>query len=179
MVAPIEKGLITYVQNQLSINVWDGEIPRQDGTGADIDPEALPTDWPAVTVELPENGLQRKWSFEGPYSDEGTISILVFGAAGNVTEGRAQTRKAVCNIEVLLAREDNWINILTGVADELGNAVYYVIDLLLDRWTVVQQPGPSGALRTKTGEIIYRGEMWYEVKIHGEVQVRQPGHVLQ
>ncbi len=174
MPANIIGGLISYVQEQLKVNIWDGEVPRQDQFGNDIDPDALPQNWPAITSELPEGGIDREWTFEDFYNEgQGNyISILVFGASGTAIEGRYQVMQTLDLIEKLLANERNWANII--LTDTLNNPNYYVISCILKRWTCVQQRGGTGTMRTKTGELIYRGELWYEMVIRGAIQTRDP-----
>lgn len=174
MAANILGGLISYVQTQLQVNVWDGEVPRQDQFGNDIDPDGLPENWPAMTVEMPDGGVDREWTFEDFYHEgQGNlISILIFGASGTATEGRYQVQQKIDLVEQLLALETNWASIV--LTDTLNNPNYKVIKCELRKWTNVQQRSGAGTMRTKTGELIYRGEMWYELVIRGAIQTRQP-----
>lgn len=158
---PIVEGLITYLQDQLDANVWDGEVPRYDPQGRAINPTSGVTDptvWPVVRCLLTEAGLTRNPNFESPYDDEGPIRIEVYGTS------RAQVQTMLNSIEALLAKESNLREIDLGGYSQNPN---YVISMILKSWTNTQEEG----VRTSTGLLLYRGEISYTANVHGSLDV--------
>lgn len=163
MPAPIVEGLMTYINSELGVAVWDGEVMRQapaDGGNVVSDATATSATWPVVRVRMTDQGLATEWSTEDSYSDVGPICIDVYGAT------RKQVQDVIDQVEALLANATNWPNI--AMSDSLGNSAYFVYDLRRTWWTCVQDEG----VRTKFSNLSYRGEMVYGVGVHGEVKTR-------
>lgn len=153
-------GLINFLASapELGANVWDGEIPRYDTTGAPINPSSGPQQWPVVKLYMEEGGFQRVWTTEDPYDDEGTIIVKVYATS------RAQAEQVAGNVEAIFAQATNWLpsNIPLGGPLENPN---YIIQLLLDRWYSGQEEGK----RTGKSELIYRVDMYYTCYLHGAI----------
>ncbi len=158
MPARIIKGLITYITAQTGFTCWDGEVPRYSTQDVAINPEALttPVTWPIVKVFMNEGGFGREWTFEDPYSDEGQILIQVWGTS------RDSVEDVLDALELLLASATNWKAIPLGGDVTNPN---YVISMLLLSWYSGQEEGT----RTATGELLYRGDLHYQCRIHGAV----------
>lgn len=146
MAADIVGGLHTFLSDQLSIEVWDGEIPRKDTDDVAIDPTTLPVYQAAMT----EAGMQRSYTTESVYADEGEIIIRVFGKTRLVTH----TNTAL--IDELLNDSANWDQIVVGTT----NRIYHC---LVDSWTVVQMEG----IRLRDGSLLYKGELRVNLGVEG------------
>jgi hypothetical protein len=146
--------LITRIEDQLDITVWDGEIPRQDVNGSTI---TLDPDTVVYSVEMEEVGLTRTWTTEDPYDDAGPITVYVFSTS------RTAVMTALTDIEELLAKDWDQIDLQQGT-----NNGAYVIGLLLSSWTCVQEKG----IRTRQNNMVYRGVLRYEADIHGAISTR-------
>lgn len=182
MPAPVVSWFIGYIQTQLQIEVWDGEVPRQDEQGRNIRPTdagepayAIPNDWPAFTVEMTESGMDRTHTFVDPYGDEGPLVITIW----DVTRAGCET--TLDRVDTLLSNCDNWPNIapVGAQAQGLPNNPYYVYSCLLLRWTCVQEKDANGQARVvvKTDpsgaqnfELLYRGTMQWQIGVHGAVR---------
>lgn len=167
MPASIVNGIITYLTQQLNTTCWDGEIPRQDVSGNPIFPNApvtSPIDWPVVKVYMQEGGFSREWTFEDPYTDKGEILIQVWGTSRQQLEGSLTNPETglLNQIEALFAQASNWPQIPLGGPS--ANP-YYVIHMLLTRWYSGQEEGQ----RTADSSLLYRGDLHYEVMIHGAI----------
>jgi len=167
MPAPIISGLVNFLSDSLGVSIWEGELPRQDPSGVNVNPEAPVAEWPAIDVEMEESGLERNWTFEDGYGDEGPMVIVVYGTT------RQQVEPILTKVEVLLADPASW----EAIGDSLLAAsiptgptglTYFVYKLLLLSWTCVQEK----EVRTQLSKLLYRGEMIYEVGIHGAVSTR-------
>ncbi len=165
----IVKDLLTYVQTNLvvgsPVEIWDGEVPRQDVNGVAIVPQtvASPSVWPVMKGFMQEGGFSREWTFGDAYTDEGEILIQIWGASGSsASQGRQQVETVMNQVEVLLAQLSNWPAISSG-----GPPVhrYYVVQALLVRW----YSGMLEGERTYDNEFIYVGNMYYLVTLSGAV----------
>jgi hypothetical protein len=156
MPADIVGGMITYVTQQLGVTVWDGELPRYDTTGNPINQNAGLPDWPVIKIYMKEGGFTREWTTEDPYTDAGEILLQVWSTT------RASVQTLLNSLEGLLAQASKWPFLVTG--GPMDNP-YYVISCLLQRWYVGQEEG----VRTSGSELLYRGELHYEVLIHGAI----------
>ena len=156
MPAPIIEGIGTFLQAQLNVNWTDGEVPRYDVSGNPINQFAgstSPVDWPITRILMNESGFTRTSTFFDPYDDEGNGFLLqIYGTS------RGQTEPLADRIELLFAPASNWPLITLG-------GVYYVISMNLFNWTSVQVEGE----RTSQGELLYRYDMHYALRIHGAV----------
>ena len=156
MTAPIVKGVIDFVSSQANITVWDGEIPRYDTAGNAINPEATssPTIWPVFDVSMSDAGFRRTWTMADPYDDQGEILLQIWGTT------RAQVESAKNTVEALLVNAENWQQIQLG-----GPAInpFYVIQMLLSSWCIVQEQG----LRSGLSKLLYRCDMHLDTMIHG------------
>ncbi len=159
MPAPVIKGLIDYISQELDVVCWDGEIPRYSTTGTPINPDAVtsPTTWPVVKVYMQEGGFVRTWNMgSDPYSDDGEILIQVWGT------GRQQVQTMIDRIETLMVQATNWGNVI--LAGDHSNP-QYLIQFLLTRWYIGQEEGE----RTARSEFLYRGELYWDCMIHGAI----------
>jgi hypothetical protein len=168
MPVPIVTGLINFITDRLNVTCWDGEVPRYDPAGTPITPAAAgtsPSDWPVVKVYMEEAGFTRDWTFEDPYTDRGDVTIKCWGTSREQLEApiTATSPGGVLNrIEALLAKVTNWPLIaLGGPADN----PYFVVQLELRRWYCGQEEG----VRTADSELLYRGDLYYDVILHGAV----------
>jgi len=159
MPAPVITGFVNFLTSQIpNITVWDGEIPRYDTSGNPLNPEAvtIPPIWPAIKLIMVEPGFQRTWTTEDPYDDRGEILIQVYATS------RASLDPVMNQIEALLAQASNWS--LINLGGPLVNP-FYVIQALLIRWWSGQEEG----VRTGKSQLLYRGELHYDVMIHGVI----------
>lgn len=163
MPAPIIAGLVDFIGDSLGANVWDGEIPRSDPQGRPIYPDAENT-WPVIKVTMPQSGFNREWTQLDPYTDEGTVTIEVWGTSRLQLETPPSGSPVgmLNEIEELLALETNWQLINMGGPNENP---FYVISMLLSSWSSVQEDQK----RTATGALLYKGTLNYQVRIHGAV----------
>lgn len=159
MPAPIITGLINLMVSKLSITVFDGEIPRDNTDSSAINPSATSgviPNWPVVRVTMPDDGFEREWTTEDPYTDTGIILIQVWGTS------RTQTEVLLNSIEALFAQASKWAEV------SLGGPVtnpYYIIQMLLQKWYSGQEEG----VRTSASQLLYRCDLYYYVQIHGAV----------
>lgn len=166
MPAPVIAAFTQYLSSSLNCSVWDGEVPRYDAHGVAINPNtvSVPSSWPVMFVEMPESGFNREWNTEDPYEDWGILLLRIYATTRQALED--PSIGLVTRTEQLLASVTNWragLNpLLTG--GPVTNP-YGVIDCLLRRWTVVQEK----TVRTNLSQLLYRGDMWYEVGVHGAV----------
>jgi hypothetical protein len=168
--APVVAGLIGYLQAQLGVQCFDGEIQRYDLQGRPINPVAgqttTPRSWPAVAVKMTEAGFQRNPTFEDPYDDQGELLVECWGTRRDQLETPPvldPTDYAIMDrVEQLLSAASNWPNIILGGP---SSNPYYVVGCLLLRWSSVQQEN----IRTAQGQMLYKGELWWQVDVHGAV----------
>ena len=169
MPAPIIGGIGSFIQQQLNVTWWDGEVPRYDVNGVAINPDATgtnPPDWPVVQVDMPESGFDRNPTFEDPYDDEGTINITIYGIT------RLQTETTMCNIEELFYRASNWPLMslpLTSPNSQNANNPYYVIKMLLRSWYSINDKYVRLMSNNSPSALCYRAGLAYDVDIHGAI----------
>jgi hypothetical protein len=154
MPADIISGVITFLQQQIPFRVWDGEVPRQDEQGVEIDLDAGPV-W-KLTM-LPE-GLGMDWNMEDTFKEDGPLLLEVFAAS------RAAAQAQLASVFPLLADSKNWQDLLP----QLNPPSYVVRQMILERWTVVHIEGA----RTRSNQLIYHGQMHYQVGVNGSVPTR-------
>lgn len=158
MPAPVIDGLITFMQTQLAINVWDGETPRFDTSGNPISPSTVvtPPVWPVVNCKMTEGGLTRSWTFLDPYHDLGEMMIQIWAIK------RVDVQTQMGTIEALWASVTNWRDVVMA-----GNSAnpFYVIQMLLERWTIIEEEN----VRMGQSQLLYRGDMHYKCQIHGAI----------
>ncbi len=164
MPAPVIKGFLDYLSApaQLDVPIWDGEIPRFNTDG---DPITIPGSFPAMNVEMTEQGLTREgssgegrgWTFNTAYSDDGILVIHIMDTT------RAAVQNLLNEIEILLCDPNNWPLILLpgGPTDN----PFYVIECIWHTWTNRMMEG----LRTQNSDYIYLGQVFVRVSIHGAV----------
>lgn len=153
MPGPIISSFIGHISQELEITIWDGEVPRQNAEGVNIIPENFAEAvFPIVKCSMPQSGFNTEFTFEDPYTDEGPLFIEVWGTT------RASVEGLVEDIFELLSK--NW--------NQIMDEPYEVYKCLLGRWGVWQEEGA----RTKNSELIYRGELHYDIGVHGVVQTR-------
>lgn len=151
MLPDYAKGFITFVQNELDIKVWDGEIPRQDTDGTEIDPASFP----AFSGDMTEDGVRRNYTFEDCWEEEGIFRFYLFHTS------RESLLPTMEELEELLIREGNWgdINLGTGMG---------LIGCLLDSWSLTRVEG----IRLRNNEYLYQGIMNFETKTNGATVTR-------
>ncbi len=152
MPADVLGSLITFIEQQLTIDCWDGEIPRQDTSGNEI---TLPASKPIFKVVMTEQGLERDWTLEDAYSDSGEMTIYLWATT------RAMIQLWLGNLETLLAQSTNWPLIITAQP-------YNVIQVLITRWTNLMLEN----VRAKGSQYIYEGRLSFIMMVHGEVSTR-------
>lgn len=158
MPAHIIDGVITFLATELEdMAVWDGEVPRYSTDQTPIAPSSTNNlVWPVVKVYMREGGFRRNPTTEDPYDDEGDLLVQVWGIT------RQQEEAVLDSIEAIFAQASNWPLIsLGGPADN----PYYVISMLLTSW----YSGQEEEARTGMSQLLYRGELHYETRIHGAI----------
>lgn len=166
---PIIDGLISYLAPVLNCSIWDGETPRTDATGQPIGPGStqVPTAWPVVQLEIVEPGFKRTWTMADPYKDRGYVSIKLWSTT------RAQTEAMMRTIVQQLASVTNWNSVVIPNEADPSN-LNYAIQILLDTWWSGQEKGVrvlniTGPQNTGKSELLYRGDMLFDIMIHGAV----------
>ena len=159
MSAPILKGLISYLASELEVTVWDGEIPRYATTGSAINQSATetPSLWPAIRATMQE-GFQREYTTENAYLDTGTVTVQIWSTT------RTSVDSSMSSIETLLGTYMAWSSISTLLGGPTTDP-FYIVDLLLDNWSVVQEE----ELRVNLSSLLYRCDMRYRVRMHGSL----------
>ncbi len=163
MPAPIIDSLITYLAGKANASIWDGEVPRYDTSGNPINPDSdtSPSDWPVIKLYMTGVGFTRNYTFETAYTDTAPESIVIkiWGTSREQEEGVLDTVEAIFDT---LATNDTWSEIPLP-------APYYVIQMLLARWTSTQEEG----VRTDQSQLLYRGELHYYIQIHGNAATQE------
>lgn len=164
MPAPIVGALCLFIGEELSVSVWDGEIPRTDNSGNPINPDStvVPSNWPVVKLWMVEPGFDRDWNVgTDPYSDAGQVLVQMWATS------KVQTQALMDSIESLLASEANW----RAASDNLGGPAEnpsYFIKIMLKRFWLGDEKGQ----RTSKSELLYRGDMLYDIFVHGAVSTQ-------
>jgi hypothetical protein len=148
--APVISGFVTYIGNATGMNVWEGEVPRQDQLGNAV---VLPI----FDVEMTEAGLTPEWSFEGAYCDRGPLFITIWDTTRQSVEAKLQ------QVETLLAKKSNWDQIPLGLSP-VGEP-YKVIECVRMAWTCLEEKG----VRAPDSSLLYRGELHYDIGVSGAV----------
>jgi hypothetical protein len=163
MPAQIVNGICSFLQGQLNVNVWDGEIPRTGLQGEPINPDAALLDWPVIRAVIDPAGFRRTYTFEDPYDDRGTVTVQAFSTR------RDQAESLGSQIEALLEQAANWAKISTILASPAFGGdpsnPYYVIQLLLETWW----SGQEEDVRLGKSQLLYRFDLVYDVHIHGAI----------
>lgn len=169
---PIIGGLIGWMQGSPVLNawIWDGEVPRADPTGAPINPDSMTTiaNWPAIRLWELEPGFRYTFNEANSYTAEGQVLIQIFAV------GRANTEPLMGKILTALELEDNWFQIteqMQAIAGPANGFSFEKAMLASDRCGQDKYP----AERTAKGELLYRGDMVYDIMIHGEVDTGAGG----
>lgn len=159
MPAPIIGALYQFMQGQLGVSVWDGEIPRYDTAGQPVNPDAQggPSGWPVVRCVMPERAFHRTPTLgTGVYRDDGEVTVQVWGVA------RTETEPLQAEIEALFEQEENW-NRLTFVPGGLSNNPFQLYKMVLKDWDSIMLEGE----RTQNSQLLYRAQLFYDCGIHG------------
>lgn len=166
MPAPIIAGLGLFLQDNLVVSVWEGQIPRYDELGNPITPEQPGVDFPVIKLFMREPGFKRNWTQLDPYDDEGQILVQMWGTAEDqlVTPVSGSPVGLMDRVEQLFANADNWPNGVIPLGGPTQNP-YYVIAMLLDTWYVGQEEDNFGP----RGELLFRADMFYQCRVHGAV----------
>lgn len=162
MPAHIINGIIQYLSqvDQLDANIFDGEIPRFDPNGNPIRPGSVvsPSNWPVLKVYMSEQGFSGTWTTEDAYDDVGLIMLRIWAVT------RAECEALLNAAEAALVSAHNWQGISAIIAGTSINP-YYIIQIIRVRWSCFQEE----SVRTSLGELLYQGQMDFEVMIHGAV----------
>lgn len=152
----VTENLVDTSGDPISVNAWDGEIPRTDQNGNPINPNVGSPNWPAVCIDMTDGGFQRTQRVGHPsYRDEGDIEIRVWGT------GRAQVMAMLSPIEALLEQVTNQNAIpLTGGVQ--GSNPYVTVALMVD-WGCKQQVD----VRLAQSQLCYLGWLRYRCDVHG------------
>src|ERR1019366_353354 len=159
MPAPIIGALYQFLQGQLGVSVWDGEIGRYDVGGNPINPDAIggPSGWPVVRCVMAERAFHRTPTLgAGVWKDVGEITLQMWGVA------RAETESLQSQIEALFELETNWDQ-LTFVPDGLMQNPFQLYKMLLTDWDSIMLEGE----RTQNSQLLYRAQSFYNCEIHG------------
>lgn len=178
MPAPVVMGLINYLTDTLDVVVWDGEVARQAPDGLDVqppaagEPEVAQQRWPAIKVEMTEDGMRRSPTFENSYRDESdghNLMIVCWALTREELEGDDpdDPDSGLLNqIEQLLAVEGNYTGIDLGMTNTGSRYRFFMFNLV--SWTCVQEK----EVRTGLGQLLYRGELRYQIGVNGAVRSR-------
>lgn len=162
MPAPITGALCLFLGQELECSTWDGEVPRTDKAGNPINPNttSVPSSWPVVKIWMLEPGFKRVDWYVGtdPYKDEGQVLIQMWATS------KTQCQALMDDIEALLASESNWPEIDLG--GNPNNPSYVVYCILGQYWLGNEQEGQR---RTADSQLLYRGDMTYNLMLHGAV----------
>lgn len=144
-------GLYDFINTELDIQMWDGEIPSNntDGTALNVD------DLPLFTVEMTPRGFQIDYNFENTFTEEGEVIITVYA------ETREVAHTNLLSIWTKLNNINDWDNIAVG-----DN--HSILKILLDSWTVVQEKG----IRLSNSNLLYKGELRYTIGMSGRTSTR-------
>lgn len=157
MPAHIIGGLITALSSAIEAEVWDGEVPRYDTDQRPINPSSTvtqPTNWPVVKLFMREPGFHRDVATESPFADVGDVVVQVWGTTRTSVEDLLDVIEAYFNVNT------NWFTIDLGGDPQNP---YQIFKMNVSRWYSGQEEG----VRTQMGLLLYRGELSYEVWIHG------------
>jgi hypothetical protein len=170
---PIVGAMIGWLQSESVLSSWvfDGEVPRYDPNGNPINPASTITpmsNWPAIRLWELEPGFKYDFNLQDSYTAEGQILIEVF------TVGRAACEPLMGTIFAALELEDNWYQITLQMQAIAGsdNDFSFEKAMLVQDWCG-QDKFPAN--RSPTGEIMYRGDMYYDVMIHGIIDTGATG----
>jgi hypothetical protein len=162
MPAPIIRGLINYLSPLLAtelgvgtFSVWDGEVPRFDAAGNAVGPQSTTGSWPAVDVRLMEPGMGRSHTMANSVKDVGRVLVRQW----------ATTREACEDLQDLIEDAfEKQVSVYTEIDDVGGPASNpnYVFELTLKTYGC----WPDSDHRTATSQLLYRGEMVFECKVH-------------
>ncbi len=166
MPCPLIKGFVDFLASRLPLTVWDGEVPRQNTDGKNINPDSPEPSWPVLRIKMSEGGMNREENFEDSYSDTGPLTIQVWATRRDDLEDTRSQYGLLSQIEQLLVDSGNWPQI---VFPSPSVDPYTVYDLQLGSWTCVQEEG----VRTQDSQLLYRGEIVItNLGIHGAVATR-------
>lgn len=169
---PIVGGLIGWMQGSTVLNswLWDGETPRYDPLGNPINPDSMTAiaNWPAIRLWELEPGFRYTFNMANSYDAVGQVLLEIFAV------GRAAAEPLMGSILTALELEDNWFQITKQMQAIAGasNDFSFEKAMLAQDWCG-QDRFPAN--RTAKGEILYRGDMYYDVMIHGTVDTGAGG----
>jgi hypothetical protein len=174
MPAPVVMGVIDYLVAELGVAVWDGEVQRQLPDGTDVTPEGenaglSEQPWPAIKVEMSEGGMRRTPTFENSYrdeSDDANLAVICWALTREELEGTTPETGLLNQIEALLAVEQNYTGINLGLTSTGSSYQFFMFNLA--SWTCVQEK----EIRAQLGQLLYRGELRYQVGVNGAVRSR-------
>jgi hypothetical protein len=153
MPAPIVTGVINYIQTQLSLEVWFGEIPREDGSG-----NIITIDIPNTTVfRVPGFDSQSDWQFGNTYSDNGKIVVELYATSFVTLEA------AMTDVDNLLVDSSNWPSIIPNGPDPFS-----VFAFIRSGWNQKQLEN----VRSRASNLVFQGMLNYDVGIHGVATTR-------
>jgi hypothetical protein len=155
LAAPIIYCLTEYLQSALGgIDVWNGEVVRSNEYGLPV----LVDNAPVMRIAMPGT-FARNWTMADPYDDIGPV-LIQFWATTLAAISNPQQNGLLDLTEALLAQNANWTLISGKLPDPM-----YVIKMLLKDWVTLQED----AVRTQESNLLYRGDLRYEIEIHGQI----------
>ncbi len=165
MPAPITAGLVNYLVPLLanamgtsSYSVYDEETPRWDANGNAIAPSSTTGSWPMVGLSMEEPGFRRTHTIgHNSLHDDGVILVQIWATT------KPEVQDMMDLIEGFFEAQ---VSVYTDV--DMGgppNDPNYVISMLLDTWWI----GLDKNNRTSVSQLLYRGDMRWETKVHGNV----------
>lgn len=171
MPAPIVGGVLNFLKSEFNVDVWDGVVPRIDAAGNPIVPSAATSsDWPAIMVDMTsgpnDEPMDRDGvTFEDSYSEHGPITVTCWGSTREQLEDNPTNPMEpglLSQIEQAMLLSENWPSIILG-------ANYSVQAILLTHWGCWLD---KDQVRLQKGQILYRGELIFDVKVDGVVPTR-------
>lgn len=144
----VNKGLNASLTETLGYDVWDGEIPRRDTAGVEI--RAGNANFPAVSCEMSEGGLDFEENFEDTLDCTGIISVMVF--ADTLANCLATSDAVVAHFR----KFSTWSAIDLGVSWKLEH-------LLLINYTMLQMK----YTRQREIQFLYWADIRYDLMAKG------------
>lgn len=164
MIPPIIAGLINYLVPILSddyalpgptFSVWDGESPRFDAQGNAVAPTNTTGGWPAVSLEYQPPGFNRSHTVgTNSVKDEGVVLVQVWDTT------REGAEQCMGHVEDAFERQVAvYQDVDIGGPSDNPN---YVFELTLGTYGCWMDKDH----RTSTSQYLYRGDMYFDCKIH-------------
>lgn len=157
MPAPIIGAIVYRITNALQVTAWDGETPRQDTAGNNIDPGAVttPSIWPAVNVVM-QGKMEIANNFGDLIEEQGNILIRMWGVTRAELEG---TLDSAGNIATPGLLQNIFALLSTGWSLIVLGAPSFTISAKSRNWKCEQIPKE----RAKISQFIYEAELEVDI----------------